>query len=307
MSKRALLVGINNFVRSDWTLQGCVNDTIEMNQLLTTYFGFQDSDIKVLHDKDATKQGIRDGLAWLLSDYEGGGKDVRVFHFSSHGTQAADQDKEEKDGFDEVIVPYDHDWDKPFRDDDLRAIFDKIPENVNFTFVADCCHSGSIQRALFDGGVEFKPRFLVPPKEVDNAIRALKKEREDDFNQWAAQELAKMLKDVPPDEWGDKIQQYMKELRRRFSENRFGVVRVDRHILLAACQDRETAADAKMGDKWRGAFSWALGRAINEANGHLTYSKLIKLASANLGDYTQHPQLESPTKLRNLQVFAPLA
>jgi len=226
-----------------------------MNSLLTTYFGFQDSDIKVLHDKDATNHGIRDGLAWLLSDYEGGGKDVRVFLFSSHGTQVADQNNEEQEGFDEVIVPYDHDWDKPFRDDDLRAIFDKIPENVNFTFVADCCHSGSIQRALFDSGVEFKPRYLVPPKEVDDAILALQEKWKAEFDKWSAQELAKMLQSVPPDEWGDKIQPFMKELRRQFRENRFGLVQVDRHILLAACEDRETAADARIGDKWRGAFT----------------------------------------------------
>ncbi len=69
MVKRALLVGINNFVRPDWALRGCINDTIEMNSLLTTYFGFQDNDIKLLHDKDATNQGICDGLAgcWTTS------------------------------------------------------------------------------------------------------------------------------------------------------------------------------------------------------------------------------------------------
>ncbi len=59
-----------------------------------------------------------------------------------------DQNNEEWEGFDEVIVPYDHDWDKPFRDDDLRAIFEIFPAEVNFTFIADCCHSGSIQRPL---------------------------------------------------------------------------------------------------------------------------------------------------------------
>ena len=30
MVKRALLVGINNFVRPDWALRGCINDTLEM-------------------------------------------------------------------------------------------------------------------------------------------------------------------------------------------------------------------------------------------------------------------------------------
>ena len=84
---------------------------------------------------------------------------MRVFHFSSHGTQVDDQSDEEWECLDEVIVPYDHDWDNPFRDDDLRAIFEKIPEGVAFTFVADCCHSGTIQKGLFDTGIKFLPRY----------------------------------------------------------------------------------------------------------------------------------------------------
>src|SRR4051812_31040831 len=102
MSKRAFLVGINGFTRPDWALRGCVNDTIAMRETLTTFFGFQDQDIKVIHDRDATSQGIRDGLAWLLSAYDGG--DVRVFHFSSHGTQVPDDSGDEVEVQDEVIV-----------------------------------------------------------------------------------------------------------------------------------------------------------------------------------------------------------
>ncbi len=104
MSKRALLVGINNFAGGVNPLRGCINDSVEMRGLLTTYFGFQDDDIKVLHDQGATTQGISDGLAWLLSDYDG--SDVRVFHFSSHGTQVDDQRDDEWEVLDEVIVPY---------------------------------------------------------------------------------------------------------------------------------------------------------------------------------------------------------
>ena len=50
MSKKALVVGINNFTRPQWRLRGCINDTIEMQGLLKTYFGFQPEDIRVLQD-----------------------------------------------------------------------------------------------------------------------------------------------------------------------------------------------------------------------------------------------------------------
>ena len=129
-----------------------------MQGLLATYFGFQDEEVRVLHDGDATVQGIHGSLAWLLSEYDADGSDVRVFHFSSHGTQVDDQSEDEWECSDEVIVPYDHDWDNPFRDDNLKDIFAPIPEGVNFTFIADCCHSGTIQRALLNSGVEFTPR-----------------------------------------------------------------------------------------------------------------------------------------------------
>ena len=307
MSKRALLVGINNFVRPDWALQGCINDTIEMNTLLTTYFGFQGGDIKILHDKDATNQGIRDGLAWLLSDYEGSGKDVRVFHFSSHGTQVDDQGDDEWECLDEVIVPYDHDWDKPFRDDDLRAIFETIPDGINFTFIADCCHSGSIQKGILDSGVEFKPSYLTPPREIQDRIEAKQAKRDADFDAWAAEQLPVMLQSVPPDQWPSKIQEFMKQLRDSFRQNKYAIVAFDRDVLLAACEDRQTAADARIDGDYHGAFTWALGKAIREAKGDLTYGSLIQQAAAKIKQYEQKPQLECPSGMRTSMIFAPMS
>ena len=140
MSRRALLVGINNFRPGIQGLRGCINDTHEMGGLLREYFGFQEQDIKVLHDADATAQRIREGLGWLLSDYDG--DDVRVFHFSSHGTQVDDQGDDEWECLDEVIVTYDHDWDHPFRDDDLRVI--------DHDLVTVYCHGQRVTRKRAD-------------------------------------------------------------------------------------------------------------------------------------------------------------
>jgi hypothetical protein len=306
MSRKALLVGINHFTQPSWTLRGCINDTVEMQGLLQTYYGFQESEIKVLHDADASNQGIRDGLAWLLSGYACDGSDVRVFHFSSHGTQVDDQSGDEWECLDEVIVPYDHDWAHPFRDDDLRAIFDPIPDNVQFTFIADCCHSGTIQKALFDSGVEFTPRYLTPPAEVTDRIDALRAKRDAEAEAWVAAELPPMLQRTPVDQWAAKIREYIALLLGRFRQNRYGTVSVDRHVLLAACEDRQTAADAHIEGDYRGAFTWALGQAIKEANGNLTYDQLIKRAGDNLRAYEQKPQLECPRTALKLKVFAPL-
>jgi hypothetical protein len=307
VSKRALLVGINQFISSISPLRGCVNDTIEMQYLLNTYFCFSNDEIRILRDGDATKQGIREGLGWLLSDYAGDGSDVRVFSFSSHGTQVDDQSGDEEwECMDEVIVPADHDWNEPFRDDDLRAIFDTIPDGVNFTFIADCCHSGTIQRDLLEHDIAFQPRYVTPPPEIVDRIATLREKRDAEADAWVAQELTKLLQGIPPEQWAEKIKEYVAILLQRFRQNKYGSVSAERHVLLAACEDRQTAADAHIEGDYRGAFTWALGRAIRGAQGHLTYDQLIRRVGSNLREYGQTPQLECPSELGGLKVLAPL-
>jgi hypothetical protein len=97
----------------------------------------------------------------------------------------------------------------------------------------------------------------------------------------------------------------MKELRDRFRQNKYAIVDFNRDVLLAACEDRQTAADAKIGSKWRGAFTWALGKAIRAAKGGLTYEAVIQQAAANLTSYEQKPQLECPAELQTLKLFDP--
>ena len=305
MSKKAFLVGINNFLRQEWQLRGCINDSQAMQALLKTHFGFRDEGIKVIQDRDATADGIRAGLAWLLSEYDG--HDVRVFHFASHGTQVLDDSGDELEVQDEVIVPYDHDWDKPFRDDELRAIFDAIPPGVNFSFLADCCHSGSIQRGILDSGVEFRPRYLDPPDAIKRALRAAAEQREAAADDAFAAELLAMLEDVPPSQRQARAKTLVGLLRKTFRENKFAAVPAEKHFLLAACEDRQTAADARLDGDFHGAFSWALCKAIDEAGANQTYQDLIARIGAYLADFDQRPQLECPACLGATLLFEPLA
>jgi hypothetical protein len=304
MSKKALVVGINNFTRPQWRLRGCINDTIEMQGILKAYFGFQPEDIRVLHDQDASNLGIRDGLAWLLSGYSGDGSDVRVFHFSSHGSQVPDQNQDEWECFDEVIVPHDHDWNAAFRDDELWEFFKPIPQNVNFTFIADCCHSGTMQKAA--KVIEFYPRFLHPDADVMAEVEELRAARDDKLKAYQAAQMAQMLQGVPPEQWPEKMKEFLVLTEEQFKRQFVGVVPFERHFLLAGCEDQQTAADARIEGQWRGAFTWALSKAIKEANGDLSYLDLITRTGANLKDYDQRPQLECPTVLRDRKFLAPL-
>jgi len=305
MAKKALLVGINKFSGRINSLQGCINDTLEMQEVLCSFYGFENDAIKILHDSEATSANIRAQLDWLKADAKSG--DVLVFHFSSHGTQVPDDSGDEWECKDEVIVPYDHDWDHPFRDDDLRAIFAQIPDGVNFTFIADCCHSGTIQKDLLDNGIEFQPRYLTPPKRLRDAIDKKLAKRDADFIAWASEQIPAMLAGIPPEEQKQKAKGLMKKLVNTYRDNKYAMVVADRQVLLAACEDKQTAADAKIGSTYHGAFTWGLAKAIREANGQLTYGDLIKRIGANLQPYDQKPQLECTKKLRTLKLFAPLA
>ncbi len=305
MSKRALIVGINEF-QTVSALRGCVNDTESIRDILERHYGFEE--IKILTDAEATSEAIRAHLSgWLLGDYDDDGSDVRLFHFSSHGTQVADQGDDEWECQDEVIVTYDHDWDNPFRDDDLREIFSPIPENVNFTFIADCCHSGSIQRAALDGELQITPRYVPPPFEVRQEIKKKISSRDAAADKFAAGKMAEDLKNVPQDQRAARMRELMGSVRNSYRENRFAVVPVGRHVLLAGCQDKQTAADAFIDNAHRGAFTWGLTKAILEAGGELSHEELITRAGENLEAYEQIPQLECPDAWRGKKFLAPLA
>jgi metacaspase-1 len=299
MSKRAFLVGINQFNRADWDLRGCVNDTLTMQQMLKENFGFQADQVHILHDQEATARNIREGLAWLFSDYSGGGSDVRLFHIASHGTQVADTDGDEDDALDEVIVPYDHAWHNPFTDDHLRAIFEQVPEDVAFTFIADCCHSGSINKVVYPAELDVRLRYVEPPEEILAEVAKLQQKRSEEESQWVEAHLAEERGNLSFPEWLSARESIREKLLARFRRQKRPKVESNTRpqVLLAACKDEQTAADAFINGQFQGAFTWSLAEAIRAANGPITYGDLIEQSVKLLKNYTQDPQLDCPDVL----------
>ncbi len=311
MSKRALLVGINQYTRADWLLRGCVNDAQAMAQLLRDYYSYQSNEIYTIFDKDATAQNIRDGLAWLFSDYANDGSDIRLFHIASHGTQVASNTENDAEGdkLDEVIVPHDHDWKRPFTDDQLRESFAQIPNRVNFTFVADCCHSGSINKDLFPVEMDVRPRRIDPPEEMQARIRALNDARFTEESRWVETEYSRALAGLSFSERRVKERGLKEKLKALFfAEKKKKMVGTESHILLAASEDVQTAADAFIEGSYRGAFTWSLGKAIAESNGNITYGDLHSLSAKALkaGGYSQNPQLVCGDEWRGVRFLSPL-
>ncbi|OGU94292.1 MAG: hypothetical protein A2220_11110 [Ignavibacteria bacterium RIFOXYA2_FULL_35_10] len=274
MAKFALLVGINDYKKVN-DLNGCINDVTNVRNILKTYFGFNNNDIRVLVDNRATKTSITHRLKWMVGKAKAG--DFLVFHFSGHGSQILDRHNDElNDHKDELICPYDMDWDGTFIiDDDLNKIFKALKEGVHLEVLLDSCHSGTGTRDLIQpknpGNCEFPTlyRYLPPPPDI------ICRSEGEDYN----------LKPT----------------------NKFKIIKNDKmnHILWAGCKDIQTSADAYIIGSYNGAFSYYFCKHVRDAGGNITRSELIKRINNSLSynQYTQTPQLECENKLKSGKVF----
>lgn len=158
-TKRALLIGI-----SEYTTHTKPSDDIWANihgandvELLSQTLNKQNFKIKKLTNKAATAQQIRKEFAHFITSCRPG--DIVYLHFSCHGQPVEDLNGDEKDGWDEAIIPVDaqkvyqkgkYTGENHIIDDELneylRSIRTKVG-NKGFVYVViDACHAGSSYR-----------------------------------------------------------------------------------------------------------------------------------------------------------------
>ena len=270
VDRKAVIVGINNYGVVAPKLNGCVNDALQVADLLRRRYGFAREHLRVLTDERATQDAILERLAWLVSDARDG--DQLVFHFSGHGSQVRDRNGDELDALDEIICPYDLDWDRPFTDDVFARYFDHLPAGVALTAILDSCHSGTALRDLSPDAVD---RFLLPPPDIRNRAARRLADRGPYFSA--------TLEDprTPP-----------RPLIRRRAPERDGY----QPVLIAGCRSDQTSADIRVDDDYHGALTYALVRSLDRARGRLTYRELIRQVRQRVKAMrtTQTPQLEGP-------------
>jgi metacaspase-1 len=273
MAKKALCVGINNFINYPGSaLQGCVNDANDMEILLQKWMGFSAGDIIKLTDAQATKENIMKNLRDMVNGAKNGSYNHLVFSLSSHGTQVPDTSGDEPDRADEAFCPHDlaaagNVWDPDhiIIDDELHDLFIQLPSNVLLEVYFDTCHSGDGLR-----GVDFllsrRPRWMPPPSyEAFEKVEGL----------------------------------VSKGLYRSFLEK--GIVH---HILWAACRSDQTSADANIAEGWHGAFTYYFCKVMNENENKLSRKNVLKKVRQLLSaeHYNQVPQLECEATKRNAPV-----
>lgn len=155
MTKRAVVVGINDYTGIDPTgksnLNCCVPDANSIASLLPSQ-GFDTANITTLTDGAATRTALMAALSDMVRKSVPG--DVACFYYSGHGSvEPNDPANPTCERFYESLCTAT----RPFlTDKDLFSIADQLQQSVvNFTVIADSCHSGGIDQEV-DAAAKYK-------------------------------------------------------------------------------------------------------------------------------------------------------
>ena len=307
-TRRALLVGINDYPDPANRLDGCVNDVFLMSSVLQEC-GFDAEDIRVVLNERATAAGMLDRLHWLLDGVKAA--DERVLFYSGHGAQIPVYGaSDEVDHMDECLVCYDFDWtpQHAITDKQFREFYSQLPYDCYFAAIFDCCHSGGMTR---EGGR--KVRGITPPDDIRH--RGLR---------WNAE--LQMWEDRPLDSPNPSLGRSAEGKNylgtsgasyrlgravglRTLPKSKYDAVRrtLKHHgpylpVIMEACQEDQLSYEYRHGVQSYGAFTFSLAatlRAGRSANRNPTFTRLMDGISGRLKQlqYDQTPNLVGPRKI----------
>lgn len=271
----ALLVGIDDYPIPGHKLDGCVNDATAFCELLEArYAGIQ---ALSLLNEQATRSNVIDSFRKHLGQAQAG--DVALFFFAGHGSQVPTGGlfKEiEPDGLNESLVCFDsrlvgaHD----LVDKDVATLIGEVTaKGVHMTVVLDSCHSGSATRDLTESAIR-----QVPPRADPQPVSVYLRDPE---------ESAASRRSAPGATEDSPLTLVPAS---GFVPDTSGL-----HILLAACQDFQSANECLAGTVHHGAFTYSLLEVLHSTQEALGYKELYErvclLVRTRVPNQT--PQLEA--------------
>lgn len=300
-------------------MRGCVNDVSAMYDLLTGQRGFLADNVRVIADQRATTQAVKERLEWLVTGLVAG--DVAVFHFSGHGSQVRDRGPldELADHMDEILCPFDLDWqENVITDDDLAGYLSRIPAGVFCYVILDCCHSGTGTRDFRPPG-EDNPALGAVPRSAENYRAARYLPPPFDIE---ARALGRNLP-VRKCGQGSRAAEIVEASARGFFSWLCGWFRRSKpvdpvppvekpksppelnHVLISGCRSDQTSADAYIGGRYTGALTFHLTKAIRENPGKsaVEVHSIARQAILSAG-FAQESQLEGPPGLTSRPIFS---
>jgi len=313
--RRALLVGVNEYVDPKDNLQGCVNDVYLMSALLQES-GFAPEEIRVVVNERATCDGVRERLAWLLDDSQPG--DTRFFYFSGHGAQIPlyGPGGQRVDRVQETLVLHDFDWtpERAFTDEQFHTLYSQLPYETRFIAMFDCCHSGGMTRASGR-----RIRGIDPPDDIRHRMLRWEPKHE----MWVPRDFESPSpgfdKRFNPDRGESQVvathrlgQAMSLRLPDEATLKREATARGHKGpylpVLLHACRDDQFAYEYQHGPIAYGAFTYSLVKTLRgdrkRRGPRLSFEQLVGAVSEELKTlgYQQTPQLVAPTEVQTMAV-----
>ena len=221
----SLHIGVNEIDPShygtDGKLRGCENDARAMQGVAAT-LGYRSV---MLLSREATTDNVRKGIIQAAERLQPG--DIFMLTYAGHGAQVPDAgaDEDEGDRRDETWCLYD----RMLLDDELYNLWERFAPGVRVCVVSDSCHSGSVARFLAENATVIS-QILAPSRDVLNLIGVAEQPEYRTLDFAIAREVYQRNKPLytgiqaatPPRERATIAASV---------------------ILLAACQDNQTAAD----------------------------------------------------------------
>jgi hypothetical protein len=276
MTHKALLCGINAY--RDIPLRGCVNDALNIQDVLLKNFAFQADNIRLLLDQECIKSGLLEAWQWLTQGAVAG--DVLLFHFSGHGSYIPDKDGEEEDLQDEITCLQNFAFDDPdsyMVDDEWYELVQSVDPEVQLLIIRDTCHSGG------------SSRFMRVRQESGQAKIILASKRDSDHYRLGEVVDEHLLSNarfiVPPNVPAEAWQSGASRRRTLRSAT-------DIHTNLMACGETQTAADAHINGDYQGAFTYSLCELLRQGSAGSSTDLITSSIERLRGRYEQVPQHE---------------
>jgi len=169
--KKALLIGINYINDKDITLYGCVEDVINMRNMLIDAYDYDISNIITLRDDDIhaihhpTRDNIINNLKQLANESDK--LDELWVHYSGHGSLLFDNKNINMNSNNEnILVPVDYTSKGFILDIELLAIVKTIKCKTVLLF--DSCHSGTM--CDLPWSIEYKNPLNYTVTHINNVV-----------------------------------------------------------------------------------------------------------------------------------------